>query len=481
MSDAIASVRTFTTKMVDVVSARTSSYRFALVTYRDQPEWSGEPADYPARVDVPFTTDVTQMTSALGALDALGGGDPPESVYSGLEAALDLPWRPGVKKVLIQIGDAPPHDPEPVSGLTAPDVVRHALAIDPAEVYPVGVTGPPGPELADVAAGTGGTPVDSSATDVGQTLQRTIVGALSRPFAWAGGPYVARVGQAVDLDAAGSFDADGTVIRYEWDIDGDGSFDRTTTEPHLTHTWTAPAEGVVTVRVTDDEGNSAVGSAHLSISRDGDEVPDLSDNCPDVPNPGQQDGDDDGTGDACEPATPGPREDRPGVFEADEPAPVARSSIRGVVFVDEDSDGRAEDPVSGATVTLTGTDATGAAVRRAATTDTAGTWRFDRLLPGRYDVRETQPEGLNDGPEHLGGTRNGGPGAAAGAVAQDGFDGIVLSGIGSEAAGYAFTEKPGDGLDVRLVTAVAVAALAVVGSLAAAVVARRRHRTERTP
>ena len=40
------------------------------------------------------------------------------------------------------------------------------------------------------------------------------------------------------------------------------------------------------------------------VDTDGDEVPDVDDNCPDVHNPDQLDTDNDGTGDACEPAPP---------------------------------------------------------------------------------------------------------------------------------------------------------------------------------
>lgn len=64
------------------------------------------------------------------------GGDTPESMYSGAMTALNLPWRPGVRKVII-IGDAPGKDPEPVTGFTLAAVQAKALAVDPAQIYAV--------------------------------------------------------------------------------------------------------------------------------------------------------------------------------------------------------------------------------------------------------------------------------------------------------------------------------------------------------
>ena len=74
-------------------------------------------------------------------------------------------------------------------------------------------------------------------------------------------------------------------------------------------------------------------------------------------------------------------------------------SLACAVYMDTDNDGQqdaGEPGLAGVTVTLTGTDATGTAVNRSATTDTAGAYRFDDLLAagaGGYTVTEqaTQP------------------------------------------------------------------------------------------
>jgi hypothetical protein len=113
----------------------------AVVDYKDY--YSGCASDgYAARVDQDFTSDSAALTGAIMALTAYGGCDTPESVYSGLLTALNLKWPqwPGVQKSIILMGDAPPHDPEPVTGYTLSSVVDAAKAVDPASVYTVAVT-----------------------------------------------------------------------------------------------------------------------------------------------------------------------------------------------------------------------------------------------------------------------------------------------------------------------------------------------------
>ena len=67
----------------------------------------------------------------------------------------------------------------------------------------------------------------------------------------------ASVGDTVQFDASGSSDADGSVSSYKWDLDGDGTFERSTgSDPTTAQTFNDPEQVTVTVQVTDDDGKS---------------------------------------------------------------------------------------------------------------------------------------------------------------------------------------------------------------------------------
>lgn len=318
MGGDIAAVRQYAATLADDIAARTSSARYALVTYRDHPSHTGWSGDYPARVDQPFTTDVAQFRAKLDTVTVGGGGDWPESMYSGIQAGLKLPWRPGVKKVVIVLADAPPHDPEPVTGFTATDVIRDAIAVDPAEVYVVDTASAVDSSLARVVAETGGMVVDAAtSSDVPAALAAAFDVALTKPYAWINGPYVAKVGKTITLDGSGSYPTEGAIATYEWDFTSDGSYDLTTTEPVITHAWSTPYSGLLTLRVTDTAGRTHVANTHVGITDDGDETPRDVDNCPDIDNHGQEDADDDGIGDLCDdtPGSPWEASDVEGVTE----------------------------------------------------------------------------------------------------------------------------------------------------------------------
>lgn len=76
------------------------------------------------------------------------------------------------------------------------------------------------------------------------------------------------------------------------------------------------------------------------------------------------------------------------------------SSLSGYVYYDTNNDGirdSGEQPVVGVTITLTGTDFTGAAVSRQTTTGSDGAYTFTLLPPGTYKLVETQPTGSVNG------------------------------------------------------------------------------------
>jgi hypothetical protein len=77
------------------------------------------------------------------------------------------------------------------------------------------------------------------------------------------------------------------------DVNGDGIQDLVTGEPSYDPNVPAQGKGLLFAL---DRACLPCGSA----DRDGDTVPDCSDNCPDVANPGQEDRDGDGVGDACD-------------------------------------------------------------------------------------------------------------------------------------------------------------------------------------
>ncbi|MDO5092303.1 MAG: VWA domain-containing protein [Propionibacteriaceae bacterium] len=278
--------------------------RFALVTYQDHPDGGGEPGNYPARVEQGFTSDADTMYRALDGVQLASAGDPAESVYSGIMTGLTLDgWRPGASKTVLVIGDGAAKDPEPVTGYTWNQIRGQALASTTARISVLDNDALTAVGLPELAVGTGGsiipqadpaTPSDTMADEIKETT--------ARPFAWLQGPYVDRVGSTVQFDARASFARGGShLVKFEWDFDGDGTYDRVSASPETLYRYDNEIVGFAQVRVTDAVGRTAVAAADLAMTRDGDVFPDEFDNCPDVANPLQQDANQNRIGDACEP------------------------------------------------------------------------------------------------------------------------------------------------------------------------------------
>jgi PKD repeat protein len=64
--------------------------------------------------------------------------------------------------------------------------------------------------------------------------------------------------ETVTFDASGSLPGDGVITLYEWDLDGDGVFDESSSEETWVHAYTDDGVVFVQSRVTNDLGESAV-------------------------------------------------------------------------------------------------------------------------------------------------------------------------------------------------------------------------------
>ena len=303
MSGSIYAVKNNIQNIVSSVNAKTKSARFALVTYRDHPSHGGDATDYPSRIETDFTNNIEVIKQAASSMRLGDGGDWEESVYSGMRAGLDLQWRAGVKKMMIVIGDAPAKDPEPVTGLTKQSIVNAAYAVDPAQVYVIDTSSDYSlAAMKSLAEQTGGeyARANNAGSELVDYINASIENVASKPNAWINRQYVAKVGETLELDGAGSYSTSGKIVKYEWDVDQDGVYDMETDRPFADYTFTKEFSGLLTLRVTDSNGLTNVATTTLTVSDDGDEHEREFDNCPDAANPDQADYDKDGIGDVCD-------------------------------------------------------------------------------------------------------------------------------------------------------------------------------------
>ena len=85
------------------------------------------------------------------------------------------------------------------------------------------------------------------------------------PVANAGGPYEIKVN--LPLLLAGSATDDGTISLYEWDFNGDGTYDWSSTSTgQATYTYTEAGTYTATLRVTDDGDEVATATATVTIT-----------------------------------------------------------------------------------------------------------------------------------------------------------------------------------------------------------------------
>jgi uncharacterized protein YegL len=162
MGSAIDGVKRRITRLMEVLRENTPRVRVGIVAYRDL-------GDEFVRRGQPLTEDFPRVEEYLRGIQASGGGDTPEAIEEGLDlsyAKVAMGWDDNAKRVVVLIGDAPPHDDKKARCL---DLARQAQKRGIA-TYAISVDGSV-PAMKEIATAGGGRAVDlARAEDIARNI-----------------------------------------------------------------------------------------------------------------------------------------------------------------------------------------------------------------------------------------------------------------------------------------------------------------------
>jgi YD repeat-containing protein len=99
------------------------------------------------------------------------------------------------------------------------------------------------------------------------TAALAITAANRPPTATIAAPGLGVVGRAMTFDGSPSSDPDGTVDKWEWDLDGDGSYETDAGSfATIQHTFDSAGPATVRLRVTDSDGDTATSSVTFPVT-----------------------------------------------------------------------------------------------------------------------------------------------------------------------------------------------------------------------
>jgi hypothetical protein len=127
MSGAISDARIEMTDALTSISAQVPDTQFGVAEVRDYYPAYGRSGDEPFRVAQAVTASRSDVTDAIDALAADGGGDDPESygraLYEG-DLSSDVHWRPGARRLIVLVADDVPHDLDLNRGVPTADLTH---------------------------------------------------------------------------------------------------------------------------------------------------------------------------------------------------------------------------------------------------------------------------------------------------------------------------------------------------------------------
>lgn len=213
---------------------------------------------------VPFDDTQRILDNLHNALQPYGSF--PGSPLVVFDAAFrELQWTPGATKSIMAFSNNPLQTPD-THGFTLEGIAERALEIDPVNIYPV-VPEEFEDSYTQLAEKTSGQVLTyTNDTELVNAANQAFNKITKRPVPFLGNTeYMAEPGQEITFDASDSYVIDAEITKYDWDYDGDGQFEASTTTPLIKHTYDSPFTGLMQVRVTADNGTLANMSAKVTI------------------------------------------------------------------------------------------------------------------------------------------------------------------------------------------------------------------------
>jgi hypothetical protein len=301
-------------KIIDKIQQQSASSRFSLIGYNLWTGSGGRTGPKYAQLKE-FTSANGSFNQQLNKFNYPLGQTHPGALKDALSLANKQQWRPGVKKLIYIIGKTKLDDGTSLLPELYSEVINDTKQYTMAQIIPIRFTRSTS-EIDDganyIAQTFGSSTIQSSTPDRYNTDAIASLAnnqTINTPYAWPGEEIVSAINQSITLNASGSYDSSG-IIRYEWDINDDGTYDIVTADSIIEYTYQNLYEGVVRLRVTNSGGAHSIATLLVKITKDGDQIPDEIDNCPLESNEDQLDADSDGMGDICDvdPGIPGYQE-----------------------------------------------------------------------------------------------------------------------------------------------------------------------------
>jgi len=211
--------------------------------------------------DLDLTTNFKEFSAYLWSSGSWASGtkDHPNEFLSGVQEVLDATnWRTGSIKTLIVITRTPLKDPD-LNGITGGMIKANALKNGAVSLYVISENEELGETYAELARSTGGDAfwnIDVSNTTIPDHDFR------KSNLSFSLQNYHSKPNESPNFLVATADE----ITTYEWDLDCDGIFETTTSEPSASFTYQVETSGYIQAKATDSDGRTRLASAYIEIN-----------------------------------------------------------------------------------------------------------------------------------------------------------------------------------------------------------------------